>query len=298
MAIIKNIYAQNNIQNKGFSFVKKLLVGNGQIMLQENATTGLLLLLGVFYSSVAMGFATILALVCATFTAILLRFDQADVNKGLYGFNAALVGVGTFVFLKPIFIAWAFLVLGSIATTFLQHFFMKRKIPVFTLPFVLVIWFIYYFSKNFFPNILSAPSLANAEAIDYFAFAVKGFGQVIFQDNLVAGILFFVAVFVSSPISAVYGLFGAVLSGMIASYFSFSAHDIALGLFSYNAVLCAITFAGKSKKDAFWVIVSVVVSLVVSVIVLQFGVIILTFPFVFAACVTTMCKMKSENSMV
>lgn len=258
-------------------------------MLQENAVTGLLFLIGIFYGSFIMGAAALLAVVCGTITALLLKYDKSDIDKGLYGFSATLVGVAAILFLKPVLISWIIIIIGSTLATVLQHLFIKRKIPVFTLPFVLVIWLILFFANNFFTSILPEPSVG-ASITDNFTFAIKGFGQVIFQDSLVSGLLFFIAVFISSPISALYGLAGAILSAVVAFKLSAPVHDIRLGLFSYNAVLCAIVFAGSQVKDGIWVLIVVLLSLTISLIMANFNFIQLTFPFVLASCLTLLLK--------
>lgn len=86
---------------KSASVLSTLLKGIGQIMLQENSLTGLLFLIGIFYGSIIMGLA-LLAAICGTVTAYLLKYDKTEITQGLYGFSAALVGVAAMLFLKPL----------------------------------------------------------------------------------------------------------------------------------------------------------------------------------------------------
>ncbi|MCD1118609.1 urea transporter [Chryseobacterium turcicum] len=289
-------YYQNLNKNKFsktiISLVNILLKGIGQIMLQENSLTGFLFLIGIFYGSWTMGVAALLATICGTATAILMKYDQTEIKKGLYGFSAALVGVATLLFLKPLFISWIILIIGAALATVIQHFFIKRKIPVFTLPFVLITWLILFFTNNYGTGLLSESSTAISSPIDYFTVGFKGFGQVIFQDSLISGIIFFIAVFISSPISALYGFVGAVLSAIITFSISAPVADISFGLFSFNAVLCAIVFAGKEIKDFIWAFTAILLSLVISLFMLKFNFTQLTFPFVLASCITLFLKIK------
>mgnify|MGYP003609103811 CR=1 FL=1 len=282
----------NKSAGRIFSFVTITLKGLGQIMLQENAVTGLLFLIGICYGSFIMGVAALLATVCGTATALFLKYDKSEIDQGLYGFSAALVGVALLLFLKPVVLSWILVIIGASSATIIQHFFIKRKIPVFTLPFVLVTWLMLFFANNYFTTTLAAPTSAIVSTTDYFIFGFKGYGQVIFQDNLVAGLLFFIAVFISSPISALYGFIGAVLSAIIAFKLSVPINDISIGLFSYNAVLCAIVFAGNQIKDGIWVLLSVLLSLFASLLMVKFNFIPLTFPFVLASCVTLFFRDK------
>jgi len=243
-----------------------------------------------------MGFAALLATVCGTATAYLLKYDKTEINKGLYGFSAALVGVAVMLFLKPTLWAWAIVVVGSALAAMLQHFFIKRKIPAFTFPFVLVTWIILFISNNFFSDLLATPIPAIAHLSDSLSDGFKSFGQVIFQNKLVSGLLFFVAVFISSPIAALYGLAGAIVSAIIAFEFSAPIDDINLGLYGFNAVLCAIVFAGNQVRDGIWVLLSVVLSLGVSLLMIKFGFVQLTFPFVSATWITLFLKSRLQKT--
>lgn len=293
--MIATLPNQESFPKKLASFSALILKGLAQIMLQENRFTGFLFLLGIFYGSFLMGCASILATVCGTATAIILKYDKAEINKGLYGFSAALVGVGIMLFLKPTVLAWILVIFGSSLATVLQHFFIRRNIPAFTLPFVLITWAVIYFTASLFPELMLVPDVVGNNTVDKFALGFNGFGQVIFQDNLVSGILFFIAVLISSPLAAGYGFVAAIFSAFIAWQMSMPIHDISIGLFSYNAVLCAIVFAGRRMRDILWALLSVMLSIFVSVAMDYFKIIPLTFPFVAASCAVILLKTNYER---
>lgn len=272
------------------NYIKTILYSTGQIMLQGNALTGLFFLAGIFSGSVTMGIAAFLAVNCGALTAKFFDYHKKETQQGLYGFSAALVGVALILFLKPGFIVWFLIVIGSVSATVIQHFFIRRKIPVFTLPFVLVTWLIILLAIKFSPALLADPSVANAAKGYDFTFALRGYGQVIFQDKILPGILFFIGVFISSPIAALYGLAGSIIAGMLSQFFSVPTPDIGLGLFSYNAVLCAIVFAGTKINDGFWVLISVLLSVFISIWMYHSHLVQLTFPFVAASCITLLIK--------
>ena len=112
---------KNELAGKVVSSMSVLLKGYGQIMLQENSITGLLFLIGIFYGSSHMGFASLLAVVCGTVTAIIFKYPKAEIDKGLYGFSAALVGVAVALFLKPALASWVFIMIGSALALSLIH---------------------------------------------------------------------------------------------------------------------------------------------------------------------------------
>ncbi len=282
------------ITQKDSSLASIVLRGVGQIMLQENQVTGFLFLAGIFYSSFLMGLAAVLATVSGTATAFVLNYERSDIEKGLYGFSAALVGVAMMLFLKPVLFSWILVITGAALATVIQHFFIRRKIPVFTLPFVLVTWAIILLQHFNVTDVRPTQPVAVGATVRDFGFVFRGYGQVIFQDSVIAGALFFIAVLVSSPISALYGLAGGILSAVVALHFPLQINDISMGLFSYNAVLCAIVFAGPKLKDGFWVLFSVLLSFFLQYFMVEFHYVPLTFPFVLASCFTLFFRRNSS----
>jgi urea transporter len=161
---------------KTASFISTILKGVGQIMLQDNIITGLLFLIGIFYGSYIMGLAALLATICGTATAYLFKYSKAEIEQGLYGFSAALVGVAVMLFLKPVFWAWLLVVLGSVVAAMLQHFAIKRKFPAYTFPFVFVTWVILLICNYFGNDILAVSTPAIAQACDSLTIGFKSFG--------------------------------------------------------------------------------------------------------------------------
>lgn len=276
-------YLKNN-------FISTLLKGLGQIMLQENVLTGLLFLIGIFYGSIYMGIGAILSVFCGTMTAKLLRYKDEEIQQGLYGFSAALVGVALPFYFEPVLAVWIAVIIGSALATIIQHFFIVKKIPVYTLPFILVTWVFLYLFHQVYPVPVSI-LLATETTEGYnFAAAVKGFGQVIFQGSLFAGIAFLIGIFINSPISALYAAIASLIGALLAYYCSAPSETIEMGLFGYNAVLCAIVFAGDKKIDGVWVLLSTVLAVAIALLMSSYSLTQLTFPFVGATWITLIIK--------
>jgi urea transporter len=266
------------------------LKGIGQIMLQNNVWTGLFFLAGICCGSLMMALAAAIAVITGTFTAMLLGYQKDEINNGLYGFSAALVGVALICFFKPTAIIWMAILAGAVMATLIQHLFIVKKIPGFTFPFILVTWFILYLF-NYFPGLIqSQPISAENNANEYLRLFSNGFGQVIFQADIAAGLLFMIGVFINRPIAAIYALASIILSSVLAYQLKEPINDIYLGLLSYNAVLCAITFAGKKQEDFILGLIAVVLSVLIIVQMRQMNLPALTFPFVLATWITLMIK--------
>ncbi|PID94611.1 MAG: urea transporter [Bacteroidales bacterium] len=261
-------------------------------MLQENPITGFFFLIGIVIGSVNMGVGVVvtIAIVTALGTSLFLGYDKEKINQGFFGFSPALIGVALTLFLKLSFVTYVLIILCSIFGTMLQHFFYKKKIAVFTLPFVLVIWAIYYFSKEFYPNLLAEPTMLYADSYDIYLFPIKGFGQVIFQDKLISGIIFFVAVLINSRYSAICGLLGGIVAGFIAYILQIDTKNILLGLFSYNTILCTIAISYKTKSDVLWMLFATILSVFITIGMNKIHFMTLTFPFVVATMLTLYFK--------
>jgi urea transporter len=184
-----------------------------------------------------------------------------------------------------VLVIWLAIIIGSALAAIVQQWFITKKISVFTLPFIIVTWFLMYLFRNVY-LLRPAVSLNTVMTLSQdFGYALRGFGQVIFQGSLFAGIVFFIGVFINSPIRALYGLTAAVVTGVLSAVlYSVPSDGIAMGLFSYNAVLCAIVFAGNRITDGVWTFIAVALSIVITFVMNIYELTPLTFPFVVATC--------------
>ena len=121
---------------------------------------------------------------------------------------------------------------------------------------------------------------------------LRGIGQVMFQDNPVSGLLFFIAVGWGSyaagvPQVAIGGLLGVVVATVTARWLRVDHAALAAGLYGYNAYLVGIalpTFLANSLL--LWVylvlgaMLSVVATLAVANLMKASGVAALTAPFI------------------
>lgn len=120
-------------------FIESILRGVGQVMFQNNCVSGLLFLIGIFYNSWLFGLAAIGGTVISTVSARMLKYSKEDIENGLYGFNGALTGIAIMIFFEPNLLSIAALILGSVLSTVVMNF-LKKIVPPFTAPFVLVSW--------------------------------------------------------------------------------------------------------------------------------------------------------------
>ncbi|MDM1501947.1 urea transporter [Myroides marinus] len=262
---------------------KAFFRGFGQIMLQANAITGILFLAAIYYDSTEMALAASLSNVIAILTAKLLNFDRQNIENGLYGFNACLIGIALMFYFEPSIWVYVLMLLSSVVSTIIMNWAIKKELPAYTFPFVIFTWISLF--------ILSIPDLAirsvpehfvDIEELDDFLIQGHAFGQVLFQGSFVAGVVFFLGVFISRPIQALYGFVAVIVS----VYISHSSHAsnalINEGVFSFNAVLCGIAMGEDKVRAGMYVLISVIISTYFDIFMIKYGWTTLTFPFVFA----------------
>ncbi|MDT3694971.1 MAG: urea transporter [Ignavibacterium sp.] len=278
-------------------FIDQLLKGIGQIMLQENRWTGLLFIIGLFIGSWQYAVAAILAAAAGTAAAKLLKYNQQEINAGLYGFSPALVGVVLVFLFDDLLIIWSLVIIGGILAAMIQHFFFTKKIPAYTFPFILVAWAFIFIIRQYTdisPSELLQIKFAPAQ-LDVFLAPTNGFGEVIFQAGALSGIIFFIAVFINSPVAALYSLAASLLGAILSLTNGQPIEQINLGLFGFNAVLTAIVFAGTKKVDGLWVLAGAVITIVIHNLLIDYHVLdvvggVLTFPFVAGTWITLLIQ--------
>jgi len=286
--------------NRFFSklpFIDQTLKGIGQIMLQENRWTGLLFIIGLFIGSWQYAAAAILAAAAGTAAAKLLKYNQQEIDAGLYGFSPALVGVVLVFLFDDILIIWFLVIAGGILAAMIQHFFISKKIPAYTFPFILVAWAFIFLIRQYteIPPSELLQIKFEPKQLDVFLAPTNGFGEVIFQASVLSGVIFFIAVFINSPVAALYGLAASLLGAVLSVVNGQPLEQINLGLFGFNAVLTAIVFAGTKKIDGLWVLSGAIITIVIHNLLIDHHILdvvggVLTFPFVAGTWITLLIQ--------
>ena len=264
---------------EGFLIVGR---GLGQVMFQNNADSGLLMLVGIACNSWLLALLALLGNFVGTVTAFFSGYSKEDIEDGLYGFNGTLVGIAVGVFMEPGVASLLLLVAVSMLSTWIARVFAYQKLlPGFTAPFILAVWLLQALCRGWFPSLLSSSVMPEETAADWFRAFSLNIGQVMFQGGTVLSGLFFLAgILLNSRVHALYTVWGALLPlGMVwmvgSDYAAFNA-----GLLGYNAVLCAIALGDRSWAGAAWATLSVTLSVLLQVWGMSLGMTTLTAPFV------------------
>ena len=276
--------------------------GIGQVMFQNNALSGLLMLIGIFLNSWQMGILAVCGNIISTLTAYFSGYKHDDIKNGLYGFNGTLVGIAVGVFLQLSVGGLIMLIIASALSTWIAYFFsQQRLLPGFTAPFILAVWGMLGVCSWLIPDLLpvSDTVIDTTQNINYFQAFCLGIGQVMFQGNTVlAGLFFLIGILINSRKATLYTILGALLPIPLAILLEVDATNLNAGLMGYNGVLCAIALGGTSWKSGIWAGCSVLLSTVLQILGMSLGITTLTAPFVISVWIIIMIQkvIRTQNN--
>lgn len=280
------------------AFIHNLLLilgrGIGQVMFQNNALSGLFMLIGICLNSWQMGILAVCGNIISTLTAYFSGYRHDDIKNGLYGFNGTLVGIAVGVFLQLSIGSLIMLVIASALSTWIAYFFsQQRLLPGFTAPFILAVWGMLGVCTWLIPNLLlvSDTIINTTQNINYIQAFSLGLGQVMFQGNtILAGLFFLIGILVNSPKDAFYTILGTLLPIPLAILLEVDTANLNAGLMGYNGVLCAIALGGTNWKSGVWAGCSVLLSTVLQILGMNMGITTLTAPFVISVWIVIMIQ--------
>ena len=266
--------------------IKTTLVGIGQIFLQDNGWSGLLITIGMFFSHWTLGVTCFLGALIGTLTAKALKAKDADIEFGLYGFNASLAYMCVmFTFASPnpalqpnnMAIVWVLGAVAAVIATVIMHVFVTKGWTAFTFPFVVTCWVLCWAFAKY--NVLgleqTTPALPDyTGTIDAITTPFYGWAEVNFGAKFLTGGFIFLGLAISSPSVAMWGTAAATLGGLFAHYvLGIDANVLANGLYSFSPILVACAFvtkSGVSRADFVYIVVGVLLAVLIHYGVSQF----------------------------
>ncbi|TAN01061.1 MAG: urea transporter [Chitinophagaceae bacterium] len=265
--------------------------GMGQVMFQNNVYSGILFFAGIFYNSWILGLAALFGTVISTVTAMILKYPEEDIQNGLYGFNGALTGIAMLFYFGFNPVTIVALIIGAVCSSLLMHG-VKKLIPPFTAPFVVVTWVLIILLLFVFHSKLITGVESPSERLSILAATTNGFGQVMFQKNMVTGLFFLLAILINSRLFALYSLYASLLGLLLGWLLSVPLTALNGGLMGYNGILCAIALAGTKRGNFKWVSLAVILSVLLNMGFNKMGMIALTAPFVLSTWIMLAVKSK------
>ena len=260
--------------------IKTTLVGIGQIFLQDNGWSGLLITIGMFFSHWTLGVTCFLGALIGTLTAKALKAKEGDIEFGLYGFNASLAYMcvmftfatndahETWTAASPLL--WVLGAVAAVIATVIMHVFVTKGWTAFTFPFVVTCWVLCWAFAKY--NVLgleqTTPALPDyTGTIDAITTPFYGWAEVNFGANFLTGVFIFLGLAISSPSVAMWGTAAATLGGLFAHYvLGVDANTLANGIYSFSPILVACAFvtkSGVSRADFIYIVVGVLLAVLI-----------------------------------
>lgn len=262
---------------------RAMLTGFAQVMLQPSPLVGAAFVAGAFWNSYIIASFGVLGCFAGVLAAIVFGYPKNERHDGLYGFNGALVGLGMSYFYEASPLLGVLVVAGGGASSIVMHRMLRLNMRPFTFPFVAVTWLIMVllWATGWLGGTASmVPDQSKIVALDALS---RGIGQVLFQENVITGIVFLAAIAMRDWTQGIYVLLATSLGLGFAYVAGFPVDAITLGLFGYNGVLCGILFAGRTLKDLFSAVAAIVLSIMVVRLAHSLDIAALTFPFVLSS---------------
>ncbi len=267
--------------------IKTTLVGIGQIFLQDNGWSGLLITIGMFFSHWTLGVTCFLGSLIGVLTAKALKAKDGDIEFGLYGFNASLAYMcvmftfatndahATLNGANPIL--WVLGAVAAVIATVIMHVFVTKGWTAFTFPFVVTCWVLCWAFAKY--NVLgleqTTPALPDyTGTVDAITTPFYGWAEVNFGANFLTGVFIFLGLAISSPSVAMWGTAAATLGGLFAHYvLGIDANVLANGIYSFSPILVACAFvtkSGVSRADFVYIVVGILLAVLIHYGVSQF----------------------------
>ncbi len=274
------------------TFSNAFLNSYSQIFFSENKLFAGLLVIVSFLDFWA-GIYGLISVLTANIAAYILGYDKLSIKKGLYGFNALLVGLGTGIIFQPSFVLTIIVIFAALLTLFitlaLQGVLAKYTLPYLSIPFLLGIWVIILATKDF-----SALGLSEREIYTYnelYALGgknlvnlydwfnqIQGFeslkiyflslGAIFFQNNILAGIIIAIGLLYHSRITFSLSLIGFYAAYLFYNLIGADFSSLAYTFIGFNYILTSIAIGGyfviPSERSYFWTVMLLPITVIIT----------------------------------
>jgi urea transporter/murein DD-endopeptidase MepM/ murein hydrolase activator NlpD len=240
------------------------------------------------------GLSGLLAVILAVLLANSLGFDKAQLRNGVLSFNALITGIGLGTFFDPGVVFFTLLALSSVLTLMLSvamgGWMFKYGLPFLSIPFVFAFWFV-VLPSSLYENLgltqrnifwinemysVGGNSLLNIyqrieswEISQWLNIYLRSLSSILFQNNLITGIILALALLVSSRIFFSLSLLGFFSAYIFAQFSGSEAASITYYNIGANYIMVAIAIGGffiiPSKSSYLWTILLVPLTSVVLV---------------------------------
>jgi urea transporter len=254
----------------------------------------------------------LLAIVITNLLGYGLGYNRISINKGSYGFNSLLVGLGTGLFFQPGIELFIVVFFASVLTFFisiaLEGIIGKYGLPILSVPFLFGMWIITLASRDFSTIGLSERGIFIANELYLiggktlldiynwwnnleFIYSLKVYflslGAIFFQFNVLSGILISIGLLFYSRIAFSLSIIGFYTAFYFYQFIGADITELSYNYIGFNFILTSIALGGfyviPSKYSYLWVVlllpVVVLITISANKIFLPYNLSIYSLPF-------------------
>lgn len=276
-------------------WLRSALNGTSQVFLQAHPGSGLLILIAVGLHEPRLLVGALLGLLGGSATARCSGYARRDIELGLYGYNALLLGMLIVLTLGLSPLAMGLALIGGVATAPLQQLLLRQMrehggLPGFTLPFILLGWVTLALASTPEPlSSLREPATLHLDGPGALSGLLSGVGQVMFMADPRAGLCLFGALLLADRRAALWMLCGSAV-GIYAALMGGASDSQALGgIAGFNPALAALALSLVHRSDVFPAL-GIALALIAWQAFERYGLTPLTMPFILACWTVTGCN--------
>jgi urea transporter/murein DD-endopeptidase MepM/ murein hydrolase activator NlpD len=265
--------------------IPALLNSYSVVFFFNNRLFACVLMVVTFFNFFA-GLSGLIAVLTVILVADKMGFDKTLLKQGIYSFNALLTGIGLGTFFEPGLVFFVILLLAAlfslILSVVLSGWLGKYGLPFLSIPFVIAVWLILLPSgqfvnlgltqRNIFwmnqmyaiggePLLNFFQTVENLPLSKIVVVYLRSMSSILFQDNLIAGILIALALMISSRITFLLSLTGFISAWLFASFIGSDMASFSFYNIGANYILVAIAIGGffviPSKYSFLWAVMLV-----------------------------------------
>lgn len=264
-------------------FLKAIPNSYGQVFFSDQRLFAVILFIVSFFDLYA-GLFGLLSVLTTNFAGFLLGFDKKTISKGVFGFNSLLVGLGLGVYFEPGIHMLLVIFMGAILTLLisvsLQGVIGKYALPYLSIPFLISIWILTLATKDFAALGISERGIYTFNDL----YTIGGdplvrvyewwnelqlprslriyfisLGAILFQYNLLSGILLALGLLLFSRISFTLSLIGFYTAFIFYELIGADISELSYSYIGFNYILTSIAVGGffiiPSKRSYLWVVI-------------------------------------------
>jgi len=265
--------------------LKSILNSYSQVFFSDNRLFSVILLVVTFVDLYA-GLFGLLSVIITNTTGYLLGYDKQTISKGIYGFNSLLVGLALGIYYRTDLFLLMIVILAAILTLFLavsmQGIIGKYALPYLSIPFLLSIWTFTLATREFTVLGISERGIYTFNDLYIIGgnFLIRiydwwndlqinrplriyliSLGAILFQFNLLSGMLIAIGLLCYSRISFTLSLIGFYTAYLFYEIIGADISELSYSYIGFNYILTSIALGGffiiPSVRSYLWIIILV-----------------------------------------